>query len=132
MATKKTSKKTSKKTAASTARGTSPVVTVANVEHPWIGKYVVFTTQTRPWAVVGGVLESVRAECGRRIVTVTDARMIVWYAVGTRSVLGLASHGPAAGSRVSPACEAAEYDAIEGIHLATAKARKAIEAEPWT
>lgn len=128
MATK-TTRTSTKRTKA--ARSKPTPATVRGWSHPWLGKYIVMTTQTRPWAVVAGTFESERLEGGRRLVTLRDARMIVWYATGTRSILGLAARGPAPGSRVSPVCEACEYDAIEGLHLATAAARAAIEAEPW-
>lgn len=111
---------------------TKKTKTKTTKSHPWVGRYVLLTTSTRPWAVVAGVLDGVRVADGVRIVALTQARMIVWYAAGSRSVVGVAANGPAAGSRVSPACEACEYAAPEGIHLVSDAARAAIEAEPWT
>ena len=89
-------------------------------------RWVVVTTEKR--GVFGGLLES--NENGAAVLT--DARMCVYWSRETRGVLGLASGGPAAGSRISGAVPRAELEGVTAILDATPEARAAWEAGPWS
>ena len=64
-------------------------------------------------------------------VTLTKARMVVYYSQGTRSVLGIASSGVAAGSRVSHPVPRIVLRNITAVIDATAEAAAAWEKGPW-
>ena len=91
-----------------------------------IGKYVVVATTSRPWSIVAGTMISRTGGTVR----LKDARMIVYYGVGTRGLLGIAARGPVDG-RVASAVEEAVVRKVEHVLLCSDTARKAIEAEPW-
>lgn len=96
-----------------------------------VGDFVLFMTTSRPWSVVAGILEEITSLGGAVLVTVSEARMIAYFAAGSKTIFGVAANGVPSGSRVSPKVDSATYTAIEGILLVTPKARKSIEAEPW-
>lgn len=91
------------------------------------GDYVVITTDINRRGVFGGRLLS---QDGDRV-TLEEARMCVYWSRETRGVLGLASHGPARGSRISRAIPKFETDGVVSLSLMTDEARKAWEDEPW-
>jgi hypothetical protein len=64
-------------------------------------------------------------------ITLTRARMIVYYSRETRGVLGIASLGVAPGSRVSPPVDRIVIRNITAVVDATQGAAAAWEAEPW-
>lgn len=65
-------------------------------------------------------------------ITLTDARMVVYYSPGTRSVLGIAAGGVASGSRVSSAVPSITLRDVTAVMGASPEAVKAWEAEPWS
>lgn len=93
-------------------------------------KTVVLATSARPWTIVHGVVSKRTAT----EITLTDARMCVYYGVDTRGALGLASRGPQSGSRVSGAVKSITIpmSAVEWIASASPEADAAWRAEPWS
>jgi len=89
-------------------------------------KYVVATTASRPWLVVCGKL----IEQTEDQVTLEDVRCAVYYSPDTRSVLGLASHGPSESCRISRSTPRIVVR-YETILEATPEAVEAWQAEPW-
>lgn len=59
------------------------------------------------------------------------ARMIVYWSAETRGVLGLASDGPAAGSRVTPQVPQLTLMGVTAVADCTDKAVAAIKKAPW-
>lgn len=92
------------------------------------GRYVIVATSSRPWTVVAGYVES---EDGDTVI-LRAARMIVYYGAATRALYGLAKHGPKGGARITPAVSRVRVHRVESVLAATAEARAAIEAAPWT
>jgi len=92
-------------------------------------RFVVIATASRPWLVACGRLVN---DDGEGRVELADARCAVYWSGETRSVLGLASHGPAPGSRISRACERVAIRGVELMLDATPQAVAAWRAEPWT
>jgi hypothetical protein len=94
------------------------------------------TTKSRPVVVttahrgifVGRTTDSGDAET----ITLTDARMVVYYSRETRSVLGIASRGVAPGSRVSPPVPRLKLRAVTAVIDATPEAERAWRTEPWS
>lgn len=113
---KSTTKSTTKSTSKSTPRAHQP------------GDYVLLSTTTRPWTIVAGTLVEERHD---GVVTLREARMIVYYAVDAKGLLGVAVRGPGTGARVTAAVDLWVGRAIEQILSVTPAARAAIEAEPW-
>mgnify|MGYP000337792819 CR=1 FL=1 len=91
-------------------------------------RFVIAATKSRPWCVVAGTL--VREDGDT--VTLRDARQIIYWPSSVRGVLGLAVHGTPSGSRVSRPATLLRMRGVELVYDATAEARAAIEAEPWT
>lgn len=92
-------------------------------------RYVIVATQTRRWSVLAGELKSWDAERG--IAVLRNARMIVFFSTGARSIVGVAKGGPGDGARVSPAIDEAAIRVVELLLDCSPEARAAIEAEPW-
>ena len=65
-------------------------------------------------------------------ITLSRARMVVYYSADTRSVLGIASRGPQSGSRVSPPVPRLTLRSITAVVDATPEAAEAWELEPWS
>lgn len=93
-------------------------------------RHVLVTTDEARRGVFAGVLEV--WNCDTAQIALTDARMCVYWSKDTRGVLGLASHGPADGSRVSPAVPRIELNGVTSVVDMTAKAVLAWEREPWS
>jgi len=64
-------------------------------------------------------------------VTLKDAQMCVYWSMETRGVLGLASHGPQKGSRVTPIIPSIWLDGVTSVMDCTEEAVEAWRAEPW-
>lgn len=95
------------------------------------GKFVVVTTSHR--GVFAGVLEEhIRGVVpdGDRVV-LSDARMCVYWDQSARGVVGLASHGPSKGCKITRTTPRAEVLFVDMVLDATPAARVAWEAEPW-
>lgn len=90
----------------------------------------VLVTTTRRGIFVGRTTDS----GDEPTITLTDARMVVYYARETRGVLGVASRGVANGSRVSPAVPrlVLRGSEITAIADATPEAEAAWTEEPWS
>jgi|GEM_PF-6449657 len=95
-----------------------------------IGQYVVITTKTRRWLVLHGILRAVRGE-HEDIVELENVRCAVYYSAATRSHMGLATTGPAAGSRISTAVEHATVSGVETIMVCTEAATAMWQREEW-
>jgi len=71
-------------------------------------------------------------EAGSDSPTVSRIRQCIYWSSGTKGALGLASLGPAPGSRVSPAVLSHRIRTrVEGVALCSPEAVAAWEAEPW-
>lgn len=90
-----------------------------------IGKHVVVSTVHR--GVFFGVLES-RNDLE---LTLTDARMCVYWDKVTRGFVGLAAVGPTGGSRVSFACPRLTLTGITAIIECSDEATKKWLEGPW-
>jgi len=87
---------------------------------------VVVTTQHR------GVFVGYTADPpGAEIVTLERGRMIVYWPTDVHGVLGLATHGPLQGSRVSPAVKSITLRNVTAIIEASPAAAEQWEKEPW-
>ncbi|UYN89874.1 MAG: hypothetical protein KIT08_01225 [Anaerolineales bacterium] len=60
------------------------------------------------------------------------ARMCVYWPSGNKGVVGLASAGPAKGSKITPAAPAITLQDITAVMETTQAAVTAWEAEPWS
>jgi hypothetical protein len=93
-------------------------------------RWVVVATQSRPWLVACGRLDSWDESAGR--VTLEEARCAVYFSQPTRSVFGCATIGPQNGSRVSRPCDSVTIRGVELLLDATPEAVAAWKTEPWT
>lgn len=64
-------------------------------------------------------------------ITLTKARMVVYFGTNTRGVLGVAAQGVSDDSRVSPAVTKLVLRNVTAVMDATDHARAAWEREPW-
>ena len=104
------------------------MATKKNTTKKSANRYVVIATQSRPWSIVAGTLESETAASVR----LTGARMIAYYSSDARTLFGVAAKGPGSGARVSPRVDAVTISPRpEHMIDATPESRNAIEAEPW-
>lgn len=90
------------------------------------GSYVVVTTVHR--GVFGGRL----VERNGDEVTLTDARVCVYWSQSTKGFVGLAVTGPLDGSRVSPACPTMTIPFVSAILGCTDEATKEWESGKWS
>jgi len=65
------------------------------------------------------------------IITLTKARMVIYFDQSTHGVLGVASRGLSRASRLSPAVDRLVLRNITAICDATPEAAASWEAEPW-
>lgn len=72
---------------------------------------VVVTTNKDRRGVFFGTLQNKEKD----IVTLHDARMAVYWSEPTKGVLGLASIGPQAGSRITPPVPSVELDGVTAV-----------------
>lgn len=93
-------------------------------------RFVVVTTDSSKRGVFGGYLDSHDEKT--QTVILTDAHMAVYWSAETRGVLGLASIGPQAGSRITPPVPRIELSGATAIMDCTEKARKLWQAAPWS
>ena len=87
---------------------------------------VLVTTTHR--GVFAGTLIAERSD---GVVELEEARMAVSWDAGTRGVLGLASHGPGPGCRITRAVLRARLAHVAAIIDMTSEAWVAWQAEPW-
>ena len=66
------------------------------------------------------------------LITLSEARMAVYYSAETRGILGLAKRGPQPGSRITSAVEQICLRGITAVMVASEDAVKAWESEPWS
>jgi len=93
----------------------------------FIGKHVVITTKSRRWLIMHGTLEAVSGDTVR----LKDARCCVYFSAATKTHTGLASHGPAEGSRIARRVDTAIVSGVETVSPATDEATKRWEREEW-
>jgi hypothetical protein len=91
--------------------------------------YVVVTTDKDRQGVFGGYLKDGSAETGT--VTLSDARMAVYWSQETRGVLGLASIGPQPGSRITPPVPLIELNGVTSVIECTQEATAQWELGLW-
>lgn len=94
-----------------------------------IEKYVLVTTDKDRRGVFAGTLGAY--DHATRTARILGCRMCVYWSSETHGVLGLASIGPQAGSRISPRTPETTVDGVTSISACTPEAAKAWEAEPW-
>jgi len=92
------------------------------------GKPVVVTTEFR--GVFFGYVEDESAAPEK--VVLTDARNVVYWDRATKGVLGLAAHGPAAGSKVGPKIPRLTAWKVTAILEATPEAAEKFEVAQWS
>ncbi len=90
-------------------------------------RHVLVTTEMR--GVFAG--QYVSGEAGGTVV-LEQSRMCLYWSKATRGVLGLASHGPAEGSRVSRPVPRAELGGATAILDLTPEALERWEESPWS
>jgi len=98
-----------------------------NLSKYLIGQNVVITTKSRRWLIMHGELEAVSGDTVR----LKNARCCVYYSADTRSHVGLATDGPADGSRVTTAVDLCVVDGVETITSATEAATKRWNQGEW-
>jgi len=91
-----------------------------------IGTYVVATTSHR------GVFAGRFVAREQNEITLTDARVCVYWSSTTRGFVGLAVTGPQAGSRVSPAARRMTIPAVTSIIECSPEATKQWESGTWS
>ena len=89
---------------------------------------VVTTDSTRRGVFFG---EVVKHDIANGVCTLNDAQMCVYWSRETRGVVGLASIGPQAGSRVTPIIPFIELNGVTAIIDATGGAASAWREMPW-
>lgn len=65
-------------------------------------------------------------------IVLTNARNCLYWSAETRGFMGLASSGPAAGSRVGPAVESITLFGVTAILEASTQAVERWESGPWS
>ena len=65
------------------------------------------------------------------VVTLEQARMVVYWSAETKGILGLAASGPAKGSRVTPQVPKLTLQGVTAVGDCTEAAVKAMESVPW-
>lgn len=86
---------------------------------------VLVTTEQR------GVFFGYATDTGGDTIKLRAARNCIYWPASNKGFLGLASEGPAAGSRVGPAADV-ELRAVTCVASCTPAAVKAWEAAPWS
>ena len=89
------------------------------------GQPVMVTTKHR------GVFAGLLADDQGDVVTITDARMCVYWSPAERGIVGLAQKGPGAGCRVSPAAPRIALRDVTAVFDLTPAAWERWQAEPW-
>lgn len=65
------------------------------------------------------------------ILTLERARMCLYWSAETKGIMGLASNGPAPGSRVTPAVPSLKLNGITSISEVAPNAIQKWEDQPW-
>ena len=91
-------------------------------------RFVIVATCSRRWSIVAGVY--VGEKNGE--IELRDVRMIAYFSTDAHTIVGAAANGPGKDALVSPRIDRARVRNVELVLDCTEKARKAIEAEPWT
>lgn len=94
-----------------------------------IDRWVVVTTDAARRGVFYGKLKSWNKK--EDYLVLEEAKMIVKWSEETRSVLGLASKGPAKGSRVSDAVPRIELNGITAVMDTTKEAQERFKQDIW-
>lgn len=72
------------------------------------------------------------SDADKEKITISEARMCVYWEKGLRGVLGLASDGPTDDCRVSPAVEQITLYDLTSITPVSPEAYEAWKEEPWS
>lgn len=91
-------------------------------------KFVIVTTEHR--GVFGGYLNGSVSE-DSKVLTLTDARMCLYWSADVKGVLGLAVGGPVKGCRVGPSVGSLTLTGVTSIMDASAEAEKAWSEPRW-
>lgn len=93
-------------------------------------KAVIVTTEKR--GVFYGMMdEETSAKTLPKSVVLTNARMVVYWSVDVKGILGLAATGPTSGCRVTMAVPSITLFGITGVMECSDKAKKVMEAYVW-
>jgi hypothetical protein len=71
-------------------------------------------------------------EAESKTVTITDARMCVYWSSSMKGVLGLASIGPDSECKIGPRVDEITLQDVTSLTKVSAQAVKCWEDEPWT
>lgn len=93
------------------------------------GRFVLVTTDKNRKGVFAGYL--VDFDWDKKIVTLKNARMAIYWSTETRGVLGLAGIGPQKGSRISPEIPQIELDGVTSISDISDIAKKQWDKDLW-
>jgi len=93
------------------------------------GIRVVVTTDKDRRGVFFGTLAKGSVES--KLATLKDARMAVYWTTSTKGVLGLASTGPMAGSRISPPIPSIDLNGVSSIMECSQSSVKEWESGKW-
>ena len=86
---------------------------------------LVITTKHR------GVFFGYGTYSGEEVVTLENARMVVYWSASTKSVVGLGAFGPDRSCRISPSVPCITVRDVTAGIVCTDSAVKNFEAEPW-
>lgn len=92
-----------------------------------MSKYVIVTTEHR--GVFGGYGPTAPDGDGR--ITLTEARMCIYWPESVKGVLGLAVTGPLEGSKIGPAVPSMTLTGVTSVMEATDDAHQKWDAAPW-
>ena len=98
-------------------------------ERPMKERPVVVTTDKDKRGVFFGYTDQ---PADSAIITLKQARMIVYWSAETRGVLGLASIGPKKGSRVTPPVPSITLQGVTAVMEMTSEAVKQMESVKWS
>jgi len=90
-------------------------------------QHAVVTTEKR--GVFFG--EVVKHDMEKRLATLKEAQMCIYWSKETKGVLGLASKGPQKGSKVTPVIPQLEVNEVTAVMVATEGAIKAWRTGIW-
>lgn len=93
-------------------------------------KAVVVTTGEHRGVFFGYVEDNILPE--NKIVTIKNARMCVYWSEDVHGIVGLASGGPTALCKITPAAQEITLSDVNSIMLCSDTASRAWEAEPWS
>ena len=91
-----------------------------------LGTKVVVTTDKK-----GVFFGTLKKSTGTEV-TLSDAKMCIYWSAATRGVLGLAATGPASGSKTTPAIPSIDLYGVASVMECSLEAAATWEAGRWT